>query len=66
MAHAERLSTTSTDFDVLLWEIPAVTIRSPDAALSGCAANDVRPLPASLVKVVVEVVSLGSGVSSPI
>ena len=51
---------TSSDFDVLLWEIPAATIRSPDAALFDCAPNDVRPLPASLVKVVVEVVSPGS------
>ncbi len=24
---------TSSDFDVLLWEVPAATIRSPDAAL---------------------------------
>ncbi len=30
------------------------------AALFDCAANDVRPLPASLLKVVVEVVSPGS------
>jgi Uma2 family endonuclease len=51
---------TSGDFDVLLWEVPAVTIRSPDAALFDCAPNDARPLPASLVKVVVEVVSPGS------
>jgi hypothetical protein len=48
---------TSGDFDVLLWEIPAATIRSPDAALFDCAPDDVRPLPASLLKVVVEVVS---------
>ena len=51
---------TSGDFDVLLWEIPATTIRSPDAAPFDCAPNDTRPLPASLVKVVVEVVSPGS------
>ena len=51
---------TSSDFDVLLWEVPAATIRSPDAALFDCAPNDVRPLPASLVKVVVEVVLPGS------
>jgi len=51
---------TSSDFDILLWEIPAATIRSPDAALFDCAPNDVRPLPASLVKIVVEVVSPGS------
>jgi Uma2 family endonuclease len=63
-AHMERnpgtCMDTSGDFDVLLWEVPAATIRSPDAALFDCAPNDVRPLPASLVKVVVEVVSPGS------
>jgi Uma2 family endonuclease len=52
---------TNGDFDVLLWEVPASTIRSPDAALFDCAPNDIRPLPASYVKVVVEVVSPGSG-----
>jgi Uma2 family endonuclease len=51
---------TSTDFDVLLWEVPAATIRSPDAALFDCAPNDSRPLPAHLIKVMVEVVSPGS------
>lgn len=51
---------TSGDFDVLLWEVPAATIRSPDAALFDCAPNDVRPLAAHLVKVIVEVVSPGS------
>ena len=51
---------TSSDFDVLLWEVPAATIRSPDAALFDCAPNDIRPLPASLVKLIVEVVSPGS------
>jgi Uma2 family endonuclease len=51
---------TNGDFDVLLWEVPASTIRSPDAALFDCAPNDIRPLPASYVKVVVEVVSPGS------
>jgi Uma2 family endonuclease len=51
---------TSGDFDVLLWEVPAATIRSPDAALFDCAPNDERPLAAHLVKVVVEVVSPGS------
>jgi Uma2 family endonuclease len=63
-AHMERnpgaCMDTSSDFDVVLWEVPAATIRSPDAALFDCASNDVRPLPASLVKVVVEVVSPGS------
>ena len=60
-AHMERnpgtCLDTSSDFDVMLWEIPAATIRSPDAALFDCAPDDVRPLPASLVKVIVEVVS---------
>ena len=63
---------TSSDFDVLLWEVPATTIRSPDAALfdyrgyggrppeGSCAPNDERPLPAFHVKVIVEVVSPGS------
>jgi Uma2 family endonuclease len=51
---------TSSDFDVLLWEVPATTIRSPDAALFDCAPNDARPLPAFHVKVIVEVVSPGS------
>jgi len=63
-AHMERnpgtCLDTSGDFDVLLWEIPATTIRSPDAALFDCAPNDQRPLPASLIRVVVEVVSPGS------
>jgi Uma2 family endonuclease len=63
-AHMERnpgtCMDTNGDFDVLLWEVPASTIRSPDAALFDCAPNDIRPLPASLVKVVVEVVSPGS------
>lgn len=40
-AHMERnpgtCLDTSTDFDVLLWEIPAAAIRSPDAALFDCA-----------------------------
>jgi Uma2 family endonuclease len=63
-AHMERnpgtCLDTSSDFDVLLWEVPAATIRSPDAALFDCAPNDLRPLPASHMKVVVEVVSPGS------
>jgi Uma2 family endonuclease len=63
-AHMERnpgtCLDTSSDFDVLLWEVPAATIRSPDAALFDCAPNDLRPLPAFHLKVVVEVVSPGS------
>lgn len=63
-AHMERnpgtCMDTSNDFDVLLWEIPAATIRTPDAALFDCAPNDLRPLPASHLKVIVEVVSPSS------
>jgi Uma2 family endonuclease len=63
-AHMERnpgtCLDTSSDFDVLLWEVPAATIHSPDAALFDYAPNDARPLPAHLVKVIVEVVSPGS------
>ncbi len=59
-AHIERnpgtCLDTSSDFGVLLWEVPAATIRSPDAALFDCTPNDVRPLPAFHLKVVVEVV----------
>jgi hypothetical protein len=40
--------------------MPAATIRSPDAALLECAPSGIRPLPASLVRVVAEVVSPGS------
>ncbi|MFI7002935.1 Uma2 family endonuclease [Nocardia sp. NPDC050175] len=48
------------DFDVVLWELPRTTIRRPDAALFECAPDGLRPLPASLVKLVVEVVSPGT------
>lgn len=50
----------SNDFDVVLWEAPTATIRRPDLALHDCAPDDVRPLPASLIRVIVEVVSPGS------
>ncbi|GEM34646.1 hypothetical protein NN3_56530 [Nocardia neocaledoniensis NBRC 108232] len=49
-----------TDFDVVLWEAPRTTIRRPDVALIDCAPNDLRPLPASMVKIAIEVVSPGS------
>lgn len=49
-----------TDFDVVLWEFPNATIRRPDVALFDCAPADLRPLPASMIKLVVEVVSPGS------
>ncbi|GAB3277382.1 hypothetical protein GCM10027589_03180 [Actinocorallia lasiicapitis] len=48
----------SMDFDVRLWRVPFLTIRRPDVALFSC--SDERPLPAQLVKVVIEVVS-GNG-----
>jgi hypothetical protein len=51
---------TSSDFDVLLWGVPAATIRSPDAALFDRAPDEVRPVPASHVKVIVEVISPSS------
>ncbi|MEU2253109.1 Uma2 family endonuclease [Nocardia xishanensis] len=47
----------STDFDVVLWETPRTTIRRPDVALFDCAPEELRPLPAYLVKLAVEVVS---------
>ena len=50
----------SNDFDVILWEVPTATIRRPDLALHNCAPDDVRPLPASYIRVIVEVVSPGS------
>lgn len=49
----------NTDFDVLLWEVPT-TIRRPDIALHNCAPDGLRPLPASYVRVIVEIVSPGS------
>jgi Uma2 family endonuclease len=48
------------DFDITLWSLPKATIRRPDVALYDCAPEDVRPLPASLVRIVVEVVSPGN------
>lgn len=49
-----------TDFDVVLWELPRATIRRPDVALFECAPPELRPLPASKVKLVVEIVSPGT------
>lgn len=51
----------NTDVDVVLWEFPEATILRPDVALFDCAPADLRPLPASMIKLVVEVVSPGSG-----
>jgi Uma2 family endonuclease len=49
-----------TDFDLILWELPTTTIRRPDVAMYDCVPEDVRPLPASYVKIVIEVVSPGN------
>ncbi|WP_067464054.1 Uma2 family endonuclease [Nocardia amamiensis] len=49
-----------TDFDVILWEMPRATIRRPDIALFACAPADLRPLPASMVRLVIEVVAPGT------
>lgn len=58
--HPSAFLDVGNDFDVTLWEVPAATIRRPDVALHDCAPGDLRPLPASYVRVVVEVVSPGS------
>ncbi|WP_216909017.1 Uma2 family endonuclease [Nocardia noduli] len=50
----------NTDFDVLLWEAPRTTIRRPDIAVFECAPADLRPLPAHMVKLAVEIVSPGT------
>ena len=58
--HPGSCPDVSNDFDVILWEAPAATIRRPDLALHNCAPGDVRPLPASYIRVIIEVVSPGS------
>lgn len=58
--HPSACLDVSTDFDVALREVPSSTIRRPDAALHDCAPGDLRPLPASYIKIIVEVVSPGS------
>jgi len=58
--HADSCLDVSSGFDVTLWELPSTTIRRPDVVLFACAPEDLRPLPASYLKVVVEVVSPGS------
>ncbi|MVU81979.1 hypothetical protein GPX89_32665 [Nocardia sp. ET3-3] len=50
----------NTDFDVLLWEMPRTTIRRPDVAVFDCAPDELRPLPASLVKLAIEILSPGT------
>ncbi|WP_280361156.1 Uma2 family endonuclease [Nocardia wallacei] len=49
-----------TDFDVVLWELPRATIRRPDVALFRCAPAELRPLPASMIELVIEIVSPGT------
>ncbi|WP_435591066.1 Uma2 family endonuclease [Nocardia sp. bgisy118] len=49
-----------TDFDVVLWELPKATVRRPDVALYECAPDELRPRPASMLLIAVEVVSPGS------
>jgi hypothetical protein len=61
MTQEETRLDVDTDFDVVLWELPSATIRRPDVALFGCAPPDERPLSAHRLKLVVEVVSPGSG-----
>ncbi|MFF2556144.1 Uma2 family endonuclease [Nocardia sp. NPDC058058] len=46
-----------TDKDVLLWELPRVTLRRPDVALFTCAPTVSGVLPAPRVKLAIEVVS---------
>jgi Uma2 family endonuclease len=58
--HADSCLDVSIDFDVTLWQVPTTTIRRPDVALFACAPDDLRPLPASYLKIVVEVVSPSS------
>jgi Uma2 family endonuclease len=58
--HSDSCLDVSSDFDVILWELPTATIRRPDVALFTCAPEELRPLPASYLKIIVEVVSPGS------
>jgi Uma2 family endonuclease len=58
--HPDTCLDVSSDFDATLWELPTTTIRRPDAALFTCAPEDLCPLPASYLKVIIEVVSPGS------
>src|SRR4051794_19457074 len=58
--HSARYSDcldADTDFDVILWELPEATIRRPDVGLFRCAPDGLRPLPAHLVLLAVEVIS---------
>lgn len=50
----------ATDLDVLLWELPRVTLRRPDVTLFCGEPNEYGPMPASRVKIAVEVVTPAS------
>ncbi|MBB5912418.1 Uma2 family endonuclease [Nocardia transvalensis] len=58
--HNDGCLDVDTDFDVVLWELPRVTIRRPDVALFRCAPGELRPLPASMIELIIEVVSPGT------
>ncbi|MFD4429576.1 Uma2 family endonuclease [Nocardia sp. NPDC058497] len=58
--HQDGCLDVDTDFDVVLWELPSATIRRPDVALFDCAPPGLRPLPATLIHLMVEIVSPGS------
>lgn len=47
----------ATDLDVLLWDLPRVTLRRPDVTLFCGEPNEFGPMPAARVKIAVEVVS---------
>ncbi|WP_306360718.1 Uma2 family endonuclease [Nocardia sp. CC227C] len=47
----------ATDLDVLLWDLPRVTVRRPDVALFCGEPSDFGPMPAARIKIAVEVVS---------
>jgi hypothetical protein len=55
-----RASTPATISTCCYGDVPTATIRSPHAALFDADPNDLRPLPAFHLKVVVEVVAPGS------
>ncbi|GAA4080718.1 Uma2 family endonuclease [Nonomuraea soli] len=64
--HHDNCLDVNSDFDVTLWEVPSATIRRPDVALHRCAPADLRPLPASFLTLVVEVVSPGSSTTDKV
>ncbi|MGV9415627.1 Uma2 family endonuclease [Nocardia sp. NPDC003693] len=46
-----------TGLDVLLWETPRLTVRRPDIVMFSCSPSEMGLLPASRIRVVVEVVT---------